>query len=285
MDGTNADTNANGCVQDAREGDVKSVDGAGQEAVAEMLRGERVVCYRPCFARAFGGTSCALLLSQFCYWAGTPTVRGRGGDGWFWKPQREITEETGLTRRETETARRRLRDLGVLREDLRGLPATLHFRVDAEALCRRLGAFLPPSAPALPPSAPAVLTPAVLTPAAPILLARGSQASLTLSAKAARTDAPGLLGVKRVSTTESPSEKTQKKTLGQTPPPSRDSLPSVLGRREPEKKEAGKRPEKEAKRTGPPDPSLAAHQVGINQSGAARFKAALEAARRKRPEG
>ena len=271
MDGMTTDTkanacveNANGCVGDVREGGFKN-DGGGQEAVAEMLRGERVVSYRPCFARAFGGASCALLLSQFCYWAGTPTVRGRGGDGWFWKPQREITEETGLTRRETETARRRLRDLGILREDLRGLPATLHFRVDAEAICRRLSAFLPP----LPLPAPA----------ASLLVARGSRASLTLSANAARTGAPGLLGVKRPSTTEIPSEKTQKKTLEKTPPQAR-VLPPVLGRKEP------KRPEKKKpERAGPPDPSLAAHQVGVNQSGAARFKAALEAARRKRPEG
>lgn len=105
-------------------------------ALTDLLRAERVVGYRPCLAHACGGAQCALLLSQFWFWTGTPTVQGRGG--WFWKSQQEITAETGLTRWETETARRKLRALGVLSEERRGIPATVHFRLDPDALCRCL---------------------------------------------------------------------------------------------------------------------------------------------------
>ena len=54
--------------------------------------------------------------------------------GWFYKTQKEIRDETGLTREEQETARRRLISAGVLEEDRRGVPAKLYFRVKADAL-------------------------------------------------------------------------------------------------------------------------------------------------------
>jgi len=108
----------------------------------DALFGEgRVVAHRPCFGRLFGGAACGILLSQFWFWAGTPTVLERTG-GWFWKPQREITDETGLSRAETETARRRLCAQGILEEERRGLPATMHFRVDMGVVMRLLWAHL-----------------------------------------------------------------------------------------------------------------------------------------------
>ena len=258
--------NTNVCTQN---------DTGNAGAVAELLRGERVVAYRPCFARAFGGASCALLLSQFCYWAGTPTVRGRGGDGWFWKPQREITEETGLSRTETQTARRKLRELGVLQEARRGIPATLHFRVDKEAVFRHLGETLPPPAPADPAAAPRPLSrnrPTCLP--APRKLVCGNPA----------IKFAGFLQ----STTETSSETTQQTTQTRGP----DVSPSAFGRERPSppapfpRKEGGVGAEIRA--VDPkalPGPSLAAAQIGINQAGAARFKAALEAARKKHPPG
>jgi len=99
------------------------------KAVADLLGGGEVVAYRPVFAHVFGGATAALLLSQFWFWTNTPTVKNRDGDGWFWKSQKEITQETGLTRYETDTARRKLVALGVLFEDLRGVPATQHYRL------------------------------------------------------------------------------------------------------------------------------------------------------------
>ena len=70
----------------------------------------------------------AVLLSQLVYW------HNRMDAGWFYKTQKEIRDETGLTREEQETARRRLISAGVLEEDRRGVPAKLYFRVKADAL-------------------------------------------------------------------------------------------------------------------------------------------------------
>ena len=106
------------------------------KAVADLLGGGEVVAYRPVFAHVFGGATPALLLSQFWFWTNTPTVKGR--DGWFYKTQREITQETGLTRRETDTARRKLVALGVLSENLRGVPATQHYHLHKERLYQLL---------------------------------------------------------------------------------------------------------------------------------------------------
>jgi len=81
------------------------------------------------------GVAAALMLSQAIYWA----RRSSDDEGWFYKTQEEWEEETGLTRREQETARKRLRATDFWHEELRGMPARLHFRVDFEALAAALG--------------------------------------------------------------------------------------------------------------------------------------------------
>lgn len=108
------------------------------KAVADLLGGGEVVAYRPVFAHVFGGATPALLLSQLWFWTNTPTVKNRDGEGWFWKSQKEITQETGLTRYETDTARRKLVALGVLSEDLRGVPATQHYKLNKDRLYQLL---------------------------------------------------------------------------------------------------------------------------------------------------
>ncbi len=76
----------------------------------------------------------ALMLSQALYW----TARTEDPEGWFWKTAEEWQQETGMTRREQETARKRLRATGFWHEERRGLPAKLYFRVNLEALARAL---------------------------------------------------------------------------------------------------------------------------------------------------
>jgi len=78
----------------------------------------------------FAGITGALLLSQFIYWQNRTT----SPDGFFYKSARECEEETGLTTREQETARRRLRDIGILEETKRGIPCTCHFRINEQVL-------------------------------------------------------------------------------------------------------------------------------------------------------
>ena len=57
---------------------------------------------------------------------------------WFERSMEQITEETGLTRFEQETARRRLRDLSILDERRMGMPARLQFLIKHERLASLL---------------------------------------------------------------------------------------------------------------------------------------------------
>jgi hypothetical protein len=85
------------------------------------------------FHRVFvplGGVTGALFLSQLLYWSD----RGSEGNGWIYKTQAEWTDETGMTRREQETARRQLREAGVIEESYKGLPAKLFYRINFDAL-------------------------------------------------------------------------------------------------------------------------------------------------------
>lgn len=89
------------------------------------------------YHRAFVGLGCgitgAVMLSQAVYWS-----KRTGSDGWFYKTRDDWFAETGLTRSEQEGARKKLRDIGVLDESLRGVPATLHYRVNFDAIERAL---------------------------------------------------------------------------------------------------------------------------------------------------
>lgn len=94
----------------------------------------QTVLQRPiAFHRVFvplGGVTGALFLSQLLYWSD----RGSEGNGWIYKTQAEWTDETGLSRREQETARRQLREAGVIEECYKGLPAKLFYRINFDAL-------------------------------------------------------------------------------------------------------------------------------------------------------
>ncbi|WHP32819.1 conserved phage C-terminal domain-containing protein [Trabulsiella odontotermitis] len=94
---------------------------------------DRPIAYNPAFAKlkagkVKAGPVAAVFLSQLVYW------HNRMDGGWMYKTQADITSETALTRDEQETARKRLIVLGVLEEDRRGVPATMHYRINTERL-------------------------------------------------------------------------------------------------------------------------------------------------------
>lgn len=100
------------------------------------LVGSKVVAYRVIFARLVGSAAGGLLLGQALYWS----ERTTDASGWFWKTRQQWTDELGLTRREQEVARKRLRQLGILEERRRGVPAKLYYRVDIDKLISLLAA-------------------------------------------------------------------------------------------------------------------------------------------------
>jgi hypothetical protein len=105
---------------------------AMQLLVRELL--QRPIAYHRALASIGGGALAGLFLSQAWYWSG----RTDDADGWFYKTRDEWTEETGLTRDEQETARKRLRSRQLLEEKRAGVPARLYFRVRVDALIEAL---------------------------------------------------------------------------------------------------------------------------------------------------
>ena len=77
-----------------------------------------------------GSTLATLFLCQFYYWTGKQKDR----DGWIYKTQAEIQDETGLKRREQEQARKQLKKLGFMQERYKGIPRRLEFRVCFDAI-------------------------------------------------------------------------------------------------------------------------------------------------------
>jgi hypothetical protein len=97
-------------------------------AILELLT--RPIAFHRIFARITGSVTAGLMLSQAWYW----TRHTEDPEGWFYKSIAEWEDETGLTRREQETARRRLRETGLWKEQLAGRPPIVHFRLDLDKL-------------------------------------------------------------------------------------------------------------------------------------------------------
>lgn len=95
---------------------------------------DRPIAYHRVFVEITGSVAAAVMLSQAVYWS----KRTTDPDGWFYKTQAEWEAETGLSRREQETARKRMAEIGVMRELLKGAPAKLYYKVDTDALAEKL---------------------------------------------------------------------------------------------------------------------------------------------------
>ena len=90
------------------------------------------------FTRLTGDPSAGIFLSMLFAWHG----KSHDPDGWIYKTQDQITAETGLTRRNQQSARKRLKQLALLYEERRGVPAKMYFRLNSERLFSLLNASL-----------------------------------------------------------------------------------------------------------------------------------------------
>lgn len=87
---------------------------------------DRPIAFHRCFVTVTGSVTAALMLSQALYWQ----QRTKDESGWWYKTRDEWTAETGMKRKEQEGARRKLRKLGLLHEQRRGVPAQLWYQLD-----------------------------------------------------------------------------------------------------------------------------------------------------------
>jgi hypothetical protein len=100
-----------------------------RQKVKDMLP-NRVVGYSPDLARAVGGATTGLFLNQLLFLSD----KGANIEGWVYKSEAEMGKETGLTKREQQTARRKLLSLGVIVIMRGGWKNTYHFKVIWEKL-------------------------------------------------------------------------------------------------------------------------------------------------------
>lgn len=96
----------------------------------------RAIAYRPNLARLFGGVIAEIFFEQIFYWQDkADPVLG------VYKTQEELEIETGLSRKEQETARKLLREKGVLIETHKRLEHRMYYKIDCEKLDELLAAL------------------------------------------------------------------------------------------------------------------------------------------------
>ena len=88
----------------------------------------RPIAYHPRLAKPLGSVNAAILFGQLVYWH-DKTNNPLG----VYKTALEIEEETGLSTKEQETARKKLKERGVLIETLKRLEHRLFFKIDFDA--------------------------------------------------------------------------------------------------------------------------------------------------------
>lgn len=75
--------------------------------------------YYPKLAKILGSVKTAIFLCNIINYV-----------DWFTKTQEEIYNETALTRLEQETARKKLKELGIIEEKYSGIPRKLYFKIN-----------------------------------------------------------------------------------------------------------------------------------------------------------
>jgi len=88
----------------------------------------KAVAYYPKLARIVGGVKGALFLCQILYW------QKKSEDGWVFRTQNQLCEETGLSVNEQQSARAKLKAIGILEERYKGMPRQKFYRVNIDKL-------------------------------------------------------------------------------------------------------------------------------------------------------
>lgn len=98
---------------------------------------DRQIAFHREFVSITGSVCAALFLSQSLYWSKKTNFAP------FYKTQEEWTEETGMSRAEQESARRKLKELGVLQERYERLEHRMYYRLDQDRLDELLQSRIP----------------------------------------------------------------------------------------------------------------------------------------------
>jgi uncharacterized membrane-anchored protein len=112
------------------------------KSALRIVLGDRPIAYHPVLARVAGSVPAGVLLGQLLYWDGVMSAaKGDAWGGWFYKSGREIEHETALKRYARDQARGELVERGLIETKLKGVPATLHYKIQHDALERAIEAL------------------------------------------------------------------------------------------------------------------------------------------------
>ena len=101
------------------------------------LFGKGTIAYQPDIAKKLKSVKGAVFLAQLLFWHDKGWKKG-----WVYKTVREFYEETGLKRKEQETAIKLLKKHKILTVKVEGIPPIRHFQIDLEAV-RKLSEIIP----------------------------------------------------------------------------------------------------------------------------------------------
>lgn len=116
------------------------MDEQAKELIETLMK--RPIAFQRIFKTITGTTNAALFLSQAWYWKDKANITINKKPGWFFKSAQEWEEETGLTRREQENARRICREMGLIEERLKraNKHATRHYWVNQKLIYEKVEA-------------------------------------------------------------------------------------------------------------------------------------------------
>lgn len=119
-------------VQDVQEKNLRELSSMSDALTKILKPSDKPIAYYKIFTDITDCVKAALLLSQALYWSG----RSQLEDGWFWKSMIEWEEETGLTRFELQSARKKLVAKGFMEETRKGVRpgADMHYRLNINAI-------------------------------------------------------------------------------------------------------------------------------------------------------
>ena len=100
------------------------------------ILGTRPIAFNADLAHALGSVNAGLLLSQLLFWDGK-------GDNpeWIFKTIKEVEAETGLSRKEQDTAIKICKKHNLITVKLRGIPAKRYFNLDINNITEMLKTY------------------------------------------------------------------------------------------------------------------------------------------------
>jgi hypothetical protein len=91
---------------------------------------QRPIAYYPIYRQITGSTTAGILLSQLMYWFSKKDK--------FYKTDADIIEETMLTKKELETAKKKIKQLSFISITREGIPAKTYYQIDWELYQKEL---------------------------------------------------------------------------------------------------------------------------------------------------